>query len=81
MIRRALVTAAALGVLAGVLAAPAAAAPSENANCIGAANSSGQGEFASSLATTQDPPEFGQVTSETLGGGLIGAVASSNDCG
>jgi hypothetical protein len=57
--------------------------PAPQANCIGAANSNGQGAFASGLATTVPPGEFGAVTSETLGGphGLIGVVASSNDCG
>ena len=57
--------------------------PTSQANCIGVANSSGQGEFASGLATTVPPPEFGQTTAETLGGphGLIGVVASTNDCG
>jgi hypothetical protein len=56
--------------------------PSPQANCIGGANSNGQGEFASGLATTLPPGELGAVTSETLGGphGLIGVVASSNDC-
>ena len=57
--------------------------PAPHANCIGTANSNGQGAFASGLATTLPPGEFGAVTSATLGGphGLIGVVASSNDCG
>jgi hypothetical protein len=58
----------------------ASAHPSGNANCIGTANSNGQGEFASGLATTVPPGEFGQTTAEILGGGLIGSVASTNDC-
>jgi hypothetical protein len=58
----------------------ASAHPSANANCIGTANSNGQGEFASGLATTMPPPEYGLTTAEILGGGLIGSVASTNDC-
>jgi hypothetical protein len=61
-----------------------ASGPSPQANCIGATNSNGaQGAFASSLATTLPPGEFGANTSAILGGphGLIGVVASSNDCG
>jgi hypothetical protein len=72
-------------VVAGVLAQAgsvdaAAPHPSSSANCIGVANSNGQGEFVSSLATTVPPPQFGQTTAEILGGGTIGTVASSNDC-
>ena len=57
--------------------------PAPQANCVGGANSNGQGEFASSQATTLPPGEFGAATSAALGGphGLIGVVASSNDCG
>jgi hypothetical protein len=58
----------------------ASAHPSTTANCIGTANSNGQGEFASGLATTVPPGEFGSTTAEILGGGLIGSVASTNDC-
>ncbi len=56
--------------------------PAPQANCIGAANSNGQGEFTSGLATTLPPGELGALTSVILGGphGLIGVVASSNDC-
>jgi hypothetical protein len=70
-----------LALMFGVAQAGADTAP--QANCIGVANSSGQGEFASGLATTVPPPEYGQTTAEILGGphGLIGVVASSNDCG
>jgi len=58
--------------------------PSPQANCIGAANSDGaQGAFESGLATTLPPGELGADTSAILGGphGLIGVVASSNNCG
>jgi hypothetical protein len=58
--------------------------PSPRANCIGAANSGGaQGAFESGLATTLPAGELGADTSAILGGphGLIGVVASSNDCG
>jgi hypothetical protein len=65
---------------AGSASADSAPHPSPTANCIGTANSNGEGEFASSLAKTLPPPEFGQTTAEILGGGLIGTVASSNDC-
>jgi hypothetical protein len=61
-------------------AGPAAAHPSDTANCIGTANSNGQGRFASGLATTVPPPEYGLTTAAILGGGLIGSVASTNDC-
>jgi hypothetical protein len=57
--------------------------PSPRANCIGAANSGGaQGAFESGLATTLPPGELGADTSAILGGphGLIGVVASSNNC-
>ncbi len=73
-----------LALIFGVAKAGAGAGtPASQANCIGVANSSGQGEFASGLATTVPPPEFGQTTAEILGGphGLIGVVASTNDCG
>ncbi len=64
--------------------ADAGGAPAPQANCIGAANSGGaQGAFESGLATTLPPGELGADTSAILGGphGLIGVVASSNDCG
>jgi hypothetical protein len=56
--------------------------PATQANCIGEANSNGNGAFVSGLATTVPPGEFGATTSDTLGGphGLIGVVASSDDC-
>ena len=64
-------------------ASPASASgPAPQANCIGMANSLGaQGGFASGQATTLPPGEFGADTSAALGGGTIGTVASSNDCG
>jgi hypothetical protein len=52
------------------------------ANCLGGANSGGaQGAFASSQATSLPPGQFGAQTSAALGGGTIGSIARSNDCG
>jgi hypothetical protein len=75
-----LTTCAALGISSSGVAY--ADHPSAQANCIGAANSNGNGAFVSGLATTLPPGELGAMTSDTLGGphGLIGVVASSNDC-
>jgi len=79
----ALTLASALGTGAPALA-DAGGEPAPSANCIGASNSGGaQGGFASGEATSLPPGEFGAGTSDALGGphGLIGLVASSNDCG
>jgi hypothetical protein len=79
----ALTLASALGIGAPALA-DAGGEPALPSNCIGTANSGGaQGGFASGEATTLPPGELGAVTSDVLGGphGLIGLVASSNDCG
>jgi hypothetical protein len=70
--------------LATLPATSALAAPTPSANCIGAVNSGGaQGGFASGAATSLLPGEFGAMTSQALGGphGLIGVIASSNNCG
>ena len=78
--RRLVVALSLVSVLVIGMAGTAWAHPSATANCIGAANSNGQGAFASGLATTVPPGEFGQTTADILGGGLIGTVASSNNC-
>ena len=75
-----LATCAALGISSSGVAY--ADHPSAQANCLGAANSNGNGAFVSGLATTVPPGEFGATTSDTVRGphGVIGVVASSNDC-
>ena len=75
-----LATCAALGITSSGVAY--ADHPSSQANCLGAANSNGNGAFVSGLATTVPPGEFGANTSATVRGphGVIGVVASSNDC-
>jgi hypothetical protein len=77
-----LATCAALGISSGGVAYANADHPSAAANCIGAANSNGNGAFVSGLATTVPPGEFGATTSDTVRGphGVIGVVASSDDC-
>jgi hypothetical protein len=77
---RRFILALAVGAIVTVSTAGTALATSAHANCIGTANRNGQGEFASGLATTMPPPEYGLTTAEMLGGGLIGSVASTNDC-
>jgi hypothetical protein len=77
-----LATYAAVGISSAGIAYAATDHPAAQANCIGAANSNGNGAFVSGLATTVPPGEFGVTTRDTLGGphGLIGVVASSDDC-
>ena len=78
--RRLVVALSLVSVLVIGMAGTALAHPSATANCLGAANSNGQGAFASGLATTVPPGEFGQTTADILGGEGLGTVASSNDC-
>jgi hypothetical protein len=78
--RRALIAASVMLTIVVGAAGTASAHPSTQANCIGTANSNGQGEFASGIATTVRSGEIGRTTADILGGGLIGTVASADDC-